>query len=87
MAGQTRYAAILMDMQMPNINGLDAARQIRALTGYHDIPIIAMTANVFVDDKARCLEAGMDDFLAKPVNPATLFATLLRRLEQRRFLG
>jgi PAS domain S-box-containing protein len=87
MAGQTRYAAILMDMQMPNTNGLDATRQIRALTGYHDIPIIAMTANVFVDDKALCLEAGMDDFLAKPVNPAMLFATLLRRLERRRFLG
>jgi CheY-like chemotaxis protein len=46
MAGQTRYAAILMDMQMPNINGLDAARQIRALTGYHDIPIIAMAESI-----------------------------------------
>ena len=77
------YAAIFMDMQMANINGLEATRRIRELPGYRDIPIIAMTANVFVEDKATCLDAGMTDFLAKPFDPDTLFATLLRALRWR----
>jgi len=83
MAKETSYAAILMDMQMPNVNGLDATRQIRQLPGYRDIPIIAMTANVFAEDKADCYEAGMNDFLIKPFDPDELFATLLRALSQR----
>ena len=79
----TIYAAIFMDMQMPNVNGLEATQQIRALPGYGRIPIIAMTANAFAEDKARCIEAGMNDFLIKPFDPDTLFATLLRGLSQR----
>ena len=75
-----RYAAIFMDMQMPNVNGLEATRQIRGLHGYRDIPIIAMTANVFDEDRAQCLAAGMNDFLPKPFTPAELFSTLLRAL-------
>ena len=82
MAQKTVYAAIFMDMQMPNINGLEAARQIRQIPGYRETPIIAMTANAFAEDKARCLAAGMNDFLVKPFDPDTLFATLLRSLNR-----
>jgi CheY-like chemotaxis protein len=83
MALKLDYAAILMDMQMPKLNGLDATRQIRQLPGYQDIPIIAMTANAFAEDKAQCLAAGMNDFLIKPFNPEELFAILLRALSRR----
>jgi PAS domain S-box-containing protein len=78
-----RYAAILMDMQMPELNGLDATRRIREIDGYRDVPILAMTANAFAEDRARCLDAGMNDFIVKPVDPDQVFATLLRWLEQR----
>ncbi|MDK9715389.1 MAG: PAS domain S-box protein [Sulfuritalea sp.] len=83
MARQIAYAAILMDMQMPKVNGLEATRQIRELPDYRDTPIIAMTANAFAEDKARCLEAGMNDFLVKPFNPSLLFATMLQSLSRR----
>ena len=79
---QHSYAAIFMDMQMPRLNGLAATRQIRELPGYAQTPIIAMTANAFAEDKARCFEAGMSDFLVKPFDPETLFATLLRTLQR-----
>jgi PAS domain S-box-containing protein len=83
MALKLDYAAILMDMQMPKLNGVDATRQIRQLPGYQHIPIIAMTANAFAEDKAQCLAAGMNDFLIKPFNPEALFAILLRALSRR----
>jgi PAS domain S-box-containing protein len=77
-----RYALILMDMQMPRMDGLDATRCIRKDPAYAKTPIIAMTANAFADDRARCLAAGMTDFLAKPFNPESLFEILLRGLRQ-----
>ena len=80
---KTNYAAILMDMQMPEIDGLDATRQIRVIPGYELTPIIAITGNAFSDDKARCLAAGMNDFLTKPVYPDVLFSTLLKWLNKR----
>ena len=82
MAQKTVYLAILMDMLMPNIDGLEATRQIRQLPGYHETPIIAMTANAFAEDKAQCFAAGMNDFLIKPFFPAALFKTLLRWLSR-----
>ncbi len=83
MASKNSYTAIFMDMQMPKLNGLEATQQIRQLPGYRDIPIIAMTANAFAEDKAKCCAAGMKDFLIKPFNPNELFSTLLRSLNQR----
>jgi PAS domain S-box-containing protein len=83
MAQKNSYAAIFMDMQMPKLNGVEATQEIRQLPGYRDTPIIAMTANAFAEDKAKCRAAGMNDFLIKPFNPAELFAILLRSLSQR----
>lgn len=82
MTKTTAYSAILMDMQMPVIDGLEATRQIRELSGCSETPIIAMTANAFAEDKAKCLKAGMNDFLIKPFTPEKLFATLLKWLDQ-----
>jgi CheY-like chemotaxis protein len=82
-AGALPYAVILMDMQMPNMNGLEATRRIREIPGCRETPIIAMTANAFAEDRAHCAEAGMCDFLAKPFVPEALFATLLHWLSQR----
>ena len=81
-AGATDYALIILDMQMPGMGGLAAARAIRALLGHAIYPlIIAMTANAFDEDRQACLNAGMNDHVCKPVDPDALYATLLRWLE------
>jgi len=80
MAEALPYDLILMDMQMPVMDGVEAARAIRALPAHAHTPILAMTANAFADDRRRCIEAGMDDHIAKPVDPDVLFETLLRWL-------
>jgi signal transduction histidine kinase/ActR/RegA family two-component response regulator len=82
MASGASYAAIFMDMQMPKLDGLAATLRIRRLPGYAMVPIIAMTANAFAEDRARCMEAGMNDFLAKPFDPDKLFAILLTWLSK-----
>jgi CheY-like chemotaxis protein len=80
LAAKNRYDLVLMDMQMPRMNGLDATRAIRRQPGNSELPILAMTANAFVEDKALCLAAGMNEFIAKPIKPDILFENLLKWL-------
>jgi signal transduction histidine kinase/CheY-like chemotaxis protein len=77
MASRNAYDLILMDIQMPNLDGLDATRKIRSSGTGTLVPIVALTANAFVEDKARCLEAGMNDFITKPVDPSVLYQVML----------
>ena len=79
-ASRRQFALVLMDVQMPHMDGLEATRQLRAAPRSFCQPILAMTANAFGDDRAACLAAGMDGHLAKPVDPAALYRTLLRWL-------
>ncbi len=74
------FDAVLMDIQMPKMNGYEATRRIRELTGRDKIPIVAMTAHALKGDEEKCLEAGMDGYISKPVNQDRLFHTLWRLL-------
>ena len=82
--GAYHYQAILMDIMMPVKNGLQAAREIRAMQteDAKTIPIIALTADVQEETEERCMEAGMTDFLAKPIEPERLLGTLAKEFER-----
>jgi signal transduction histidine kinase/CheY-like chemotaxis protein len=85
MLGKFNYALVLMDCQMPEMDGFEATRSIRdrnSTVRDHDIPVIAMTANAFPEDRARALACGMNDFLAKPVDRSALAAMLTKWLRQ-----
>ena len=71
-----RYDVVLMDMQMPELDGLGATREIRRLLDGRALPIIALTANVLTGERERCLEEGMDDYLGKPFKAHELFAVV-----------
>lgn len=77
MAKESEYRLILMDMQMPEVDGLEATRLLRALPTLDGVPILAMTANAFEEDRERCFEVGMNDYIGKPVAPEMLYSTLL----------
>ncbi|MGE5469764.1 MAG: ATP-binding protein [Bacteroidota bacterium] len=76
LARRSAYDLIIMDLQMPVLDGFAATRQIRQLPGYRQIPILALTANAFVEDREKCRVAGMAAHLAKPVDPALFYATV-----------
>lgn len=76
------HALVFMDMQMPKMDGLTATKLIRQLETCKDIPIVAMTANAFNEDEERCIAAGMNDFVSKPVDPDRLYSTLLKWLDR-----
>jgi signal transduction histidine kinase/ActR/RegA family two-component response regulator len=80
MAKENLYSLILMDMQMPIMSGIDATLAIRKLPGYENVPILAMTANAFTDDREKCIAAGMNDFIAKPADPEVVFRLLYQWL-------
>ena len=72
---------IFLDIRMPEMDGLEAAREIRALPGYRTTPIIALSADAFEEDRAKSFEAGMNAHLVKPVGRQLLFSTLLKWME------
>ena len=79
------YDLILMDCQMPEMDGYEATQKIRKLKSHvKDIPIIAMTAHAMVGDREKCLKAGMDDYVAKPVNPEKLATAIEKALKKQR---
>jgi two-component system sensor histidine kinase/response regulator len=80
---QHSYDIVLMDMQMPVMDGVSATQEIRKSASLDELPIVAMTANAMTQDKERCLAAGMNDHVAKPIDPDELFRTLLRWIKPR----
>ncbi|WP_319238871.1 ATP-binding protein [uncultured Propionivibrio sp.] len=80
-ATEGRFDIFVTDLQMPNIGGLEVARRLREIPDYATTPILAMTANVFTEDRERCRDVGIDGFLSKPFDPAQLFVALLEWLD------
>jgi len=83
MVNRSKYDCVLMDVQMPVMDGFTATRELRKDERYKDLPILAMTANATHEDRQRCQEAGMNDHIAKPIIPKVLFETLLKWVEHK----
>ncbi len=81
--GSPSFDVVFMDLQMPDMDGFTATRIIRAQPRFRDLPIIAMTAHALVEERQRCLDAGMNDHVSKPIDPVALFATLMRWAKPR----
>ena len=79
----TCYDLVLMDIQMPVMDGMEATQVIRSMKNLEMLPILAMTANVFEEDRLACLKVGMNDFVAKPVYPENLYSTIVKWLPER----
>ena len=82
MARETEFALIMMDVQMPKIDGLEATRQIRRMPGGEKLPIIGVSGSAFIEDERRSLAAGMSAYVAKPYNINSMFALLMHWLER-----
>ncbi len=81
-----QFSVVLMDVQMPTMDGYTATRIIRNELQFTDLPILAMTANVMSGDREKCIEAGMNDHIMKPIHPPTLFATIAKYVKPKRLL-
>ena len=77
---QPPYDAVLMDLQMPGMDGLEATRRIRAQPELAGLPVIAMTAHAMPEERRQCMDAGMNEHIAKPVDPEKLYRALLEWL-------
>jgi two-component system sensor histidine kinase/response regulator len=82
-----RFDVVLMDMQMPDMDGLTATRHIRTNPAYEGMAVVALTANAGAEYRAECLEAGMDDFALKPIDPDELYGTVARWVAASRSAG
>ena len=87
MAQKTEFDAVLMDIQMPLMDGYDASRRIRKIIPANKLPIIAMTAHAMVGDREKCLQAGMQDHIAKPIDRKQLYLALAKWIKPRQGLG
>ncbi len=87
MVGMKHYDIVLMDMQMPVMDGVTATIEMRKNTNFDAVPIVAMTANARAEDKERCLNAGMQDYISKPIDPEKLFNVLLKWIKPRDGVG
>ena len=87
MLKETPYSLVFMDMQMPNVDGVEAAHRIRGGEVGRQPYIIALTANVMADDRERCIEAGMNDFVGKPIKLGDVRAALGRAAVYERFMA
>jgi signal transduction histidine kinase/DNA-binding response OmpR family regulator/HPt (histidine-containing phosphotransfer) domain-containing protein len=83
MADEFSFDVVLMDVQMPRMDGFEATRLIRGEPRLKELPIIAMTAHAMKGDRELCIEAGMDDYITKPINPSALFSSLKRRIKPK----
>jgi len=81
---EVHYDIVLMDMQMPVMDGITATKKIRKNPKYKSLPIIAMTANVMAGDREKCMQAGMNDYIAKPIDPEQLFSILLKWIPSKK---